>query len=566
MKERPAGMEPVEVAVTCKGPSRDGLDMVDADASVAPVDGGKSVRIPAFWAGKNVFKFRFAPPRPGAYRWEVKVIRGSAEGLDGQSGVVETGAEPSPLALVRKGRLSGSPDGRTLRHADGTPFLWLADTWWMAFTKRLAWPGEFARLTEDRVRKGFSVIQVVAGPLPDYHAPEQAFDSGQESDAGWPWEKDWVRINPAYFDRVDLGLRHLIENGLMPCIVGMWGYWGLTMGEERARRHWRYLIARYGAWPVTWCAAGEATMPAYHTGFAGDATAYARESEALKAFWSRLTVYIRETDPYRNLVTLHPRAPGGSRRELESGATVDVEMVQTTHMGYSGLHGHLEALDRSLRTEPRVPVFVAEANYEGIMGSSWQDIQRFLFWTALTMGCCGHTYGAQGLWGMHARNNPHRGCTGDWGRGCWEDAMHYAGSAQVGLGARFLSGYPWWRCRPLREPAADALNRPWTFGMGIPGELAIYYLPANTNDPRHLGMVGAGWMGNCLPVVIPEGRHYTAFFFDPIEGGRRPIGPIVPDADGNWTPPRKPSSEDWVLVLELTPDVSAKIRAGLAKA
>jgi hypothetical protein len=70
-------------------------------------------------------------------------------------------------------------------------------------------------------------------------------------------------------------------------------------------------------------------------------------------------------------------------------------------------------------------------------------------------------------------------------------------------------------------------------------------------------MVGAGWMGNCLPVVIPEGRHYTAFFFDPIEGGRRPIGPVVPDADGNWTPPRKPSSEDWVLVLELTPAVSA---------
>jgi hypothetical protein len=131
--------------------------------------------------------------------------------------------------------------------------------------------------------------------------------------------------------------------------------------------------------------------------------------------------------------------------------------------------------------------------------------------------------------------------------------MQYAGSTQVGIGARFLSGYPWWRCRPLREPAAEALSRPWTFGMGIPGELAIYYLPANTHDPRHLGMVDQGWMGNCMPVRIPEGSRYTAFFFDPIEGGRRPIGPVVPDANGNWTPPRKPSSEDWVLVLETTP-------------
>ena len=35
------------------------------------------------------------------------------------------------------------------------------------------------------------------------------------------------------------------------------------MGEEMMKAHWRYLIARYGAWPVVWCAAGEANLPWY---------------------------------------------------------------------------------------------------------------------------------------------------------------------------------------------------------------------------------------------------------------------------------------------------------------
>jgi len=29
------------------------------------------------------------------------------------------------------------------------------------------------------------------------------------------------------------------------------------------KRHWRYLVARWGAYPVVWCLAGEGTMPYY---------------------------------------------------------------------------------------------------------------------------------------------------------------------------------------------------------------------------------------------------------------------------------------------------------------
>lgn len=544
-----SGFDPVEIDLPCSGPDRDWFNGVEPDVVVTRAETGESLRLPAYWAGGAMFRFRFAPSHSGRYRWETVPLPGNPGALNDRKGHFDVPDQPSAVDLIRRGRLGVSPDGRTLRHADGTPFLWLADTWWMAFTKRLDWPAGFARLAADRAAKGFNVIQVVVGPLPDYDAPEQAFDPGQESEAGWSWEKEWTRINPAYFDRVDAGLRHLLAQGLMPCLVGMWGYWGLTLGEARTRRHWRYLIARYGAWPVVWCAAGEATMPAYKTVFLNDARAYEKESTELKNFWSGIVSYIGAADPYHNLLTLHPRAPGGSRENLGPGARVDMEMVQTTHMGFSGLPGHLECLARCLKTKPELPVFSSEANYEGIMGSSWQDIQRFLFWTAMTMGCCGHTYGAQGIWGMGTRENPYQGCTGNWGRGYWAEAMHYAGSAQVGLGARFLATLPWWRCRPIEEPVAVEKQRRSSFGMGIPGELAIYYLPANTYDACDLGMVDGGWMGHCLPVRIPAGARYSAFFFDPVEGGRRPIGPVRPNSDGFWTPPRKPSSEDWVLVL-----------------
>ena len=35
------------------------------------------------------------------------------------------------------------------------------------------------------------------------------------------------------------------------------------MGVDKMKKHWRNLVARYGAYPVVWCLAGEAAMPYY---------------------------------------------------------------------------------------------------------------------------------------------------------------------------------------------------------------------------------------------------------------------------------------------------------------
>ena len=87
---------------------------------------------------------------------------------------------------------------------------------------------ECYQLAADRKAKGFSVIQIVAGLYPDM----PAFDPRGASEAGFPWEQDYVRIRPEHFDRADARILHLVDQGFVPCIVGVWGYHLPWMGTE----------------------------------------------------------------------------------------------------------------------------------------------------------------------------------------------------------------------------------------------------------------------------------------------------------------------------------------------
>ncbi len=132
-------------------------------------------------------------------------------------------------------------------------------------------------MAEDRVKKGFSLIQIIAGLYPDM----PAFDPRGANEAGFPWEKDYAHIVPAYFDMADLKIDWLVRVGLVPCIVGCWGYFIPWMGVEKMKRHWRNIVARWGAYPVVWCLAGEATMAYYLSTTKEECHAHLQAREAL---------------------------------------------------------------------------------------------------------------------------------------------------------------------------------------------------------------------------------------------------------------------------------------------
>lgn len=273
---------------------------VELTVCFEPAGGGPVQRVPAFWAGGQTWKVRFASPRTGLYRFHSECSDPADGGLHGQTGELRVTAYTGHSPLYRHGPVQVAGDHRHFVHADGAPFFWLGDTWWMGLCQRLEWPKGFRALAADRLNKGFSVVQIVAGLYPDM----PAFDPRGENEAGFPWTAGFETINPAYFEAADRRIDYLVAVGLLPCIVGCWGYFLPWLGLDKMKRHWRYLVARYGAYPVTWCLAGEGTMP-YYLSEQPQADALAQ-----KQGWTEVARYLHAIDAFARPVTIHPSASG----------------------------------------------------------------------------------------------------------------------------------------------------------------------------------------------------------------------------------------------------------------
>ena len=334
----------------------------------------------------------------------------------------------------------------------------------MGLSHRLHFPDEFGRLAADRKAKGFTVVQIIAGLYPDMHP----FDPRGANEAGFPWEKEYTRIRPEYFDAADRKLRHLVDQGLSPCIVGMWGYFMPWMGVEKAEKHWRYLIARYGALPVTWCVAGEANLPWYLAkGFPYDDREVVHE-------WTKVIRYVRDTDPFHRPRTIHPTAINQytARHATDDPSLLDFDMLQTPPGERDAAFVTVKAVRDSYEAKPTMPVIDGEASYEQLLGRIPAEWVRAMFWIGMTGGAAGHTYGANGIWQVNRKGDPHGASPhgGNYGTMPWDESMNLPGSSQVAAGKRLLEGYPWHRFEPHPEWVAwddAASSKPPEMGRWI---------------------------------------------------------------------------------------------------
>ncbi len=512
-------------------PYADPFGAVELDALVSG-PGGQSWRLPAYWSGGGEWRVRFAPPAPGNYTVATECNDAANADLHGQTATLVARAYTGSNALLKHGALKVAATRRSLEHADGKPFFWLGDTWWMGFCRRLKWPEGFQSLTADRVSKGFSLVQIVAGLYPDM----PGFDPRGANEAGFPWEADYATLNPAYFDQADLRVSWLVRAGIVPCIVGSWGYYLPIMGIPKIKQHWRNMIARWGAFPVVWCLAGEAAMPYYLSeDKEGDIKTQVHG-------WIDVGRYVRQIDPYRRPLVLH------SAQEIcdlvQDEGLLDVNLIQPAHGGPETLVANVTQIQREYKHEPIMPALIDEVSYEGILHYSGAEVQRFTFWSAVLSGAAGHTYGANGLWQMNTREEPYgaspHGAT--WGHLPWDEAAKLPGSAHLALAKRLLERFEWWKFEPHQDwvdPAGAPEHIEWPFAAGIPGRVRVIY------------MYGPIWGNAGLTVQkIEPGAHYKAFFWDPTSGEEHPLGEITPRADGSWVMPNQPELKDWVLVLE----------------
>jgi hypothetical protein len=500
---------------------------VEVDVVVEQPDGAEQ-RVPAFWAGDRTWTVRYSSAKPGRHKYRTVCSDETEGALHGQEGELQVSPYEGDNPLLRHGPLRVSAHRRYLEHLDGTPFLWLGDTWWMGLCRRLRWPHEFRRLMADRVAKGFSVIQIVAGLYPDM--PWR--DERGANEAGFPWSEDFSRLNPDYFDQADLKIGALVEAGLVPCLVGCWGYFLPWMGVSRMKQHWRNLIARYGAYPVVWCLAGEGVMPYYLT------TDREGDMAQQKAGWTELAAYVRQVDPYRRPITIHPTSKG--RDQVDDPALLDFDMLQTGHGDRASVPSTVTLVTEAYAREPRMPVVNGEVCYEGIIESCREEIERFMFWSCMLSGACGHTYGANGIWQVNEPGKPFGPSPhgSSWGDRAWTEAYQLPGSREVALGKGLLARYPWWRLEPHPEwvePHWTSENYWGAYAAGIPGELRIVYMP--THNP---------------PVItqLEAGVSYRAFYFEPSSGSQIALGVVEADAEGKWQTPKPPVFRDWVVVVE----------------
>jgi hypothetical protein len=520
----------VELTFTSAKAYSDPFNEVDLAAVFRPPGGGQ-MRVPAFWAGGAVWKVRYASPVLGVHAFRTDCSDRSNPKLHGAAGEVEVVAYRGDNPLYRHGPVRVGADHRHFEHADSTPFFWLGDTWWMGLCRRLRWPDDVKALAADRRQKGFNVIQIVAGLYPDM----PAFDPRGANEAGFPWENDYSRIRPEYFDRADLRIQYLAQEGFAPCIVGAWGYHLPWLGVERMKKHWRYLVARYGALPAVWCAAGETTMPYY---LAKDKP---RDEKLQKEGWTEVCRYIRQVDPFRRPLTLHPAWRVSSRGSVTDPGVVDFELLQTGHGMREVILPTAAQIRAARQAPPPVPVIDGEPSYENLNGQVPADVCRTLFWVCMTGGAAGHTYGANGVWQVNRPQEPYGPSPGghNWGTIPWTDAMRLPGSTQVALGKRLLAQYEWWRFEPHPEwvewPAAGPPGGETPSAAGIPAKVRIVYVPRP---------------GQVVVRQLEPNVEYRAWRFDPLSGERTDLGPAAPTPGASWSCPPPAGDHDWVLILE----------------
>lgn len=125
----------------------------------------------------------------------------------------------------------------------------------------------------------------------------------------------------------------------------------------------------------------------------------------------------------------------------------------------------------------------SEVCYEGICGSSYSDVQRYAFLSCVFLGCCGHTYGANGIWQLNDKNCPYGVSPhgAQWGTTSWQEAYRLPGSQQLGYLKQYLTRFQWWRFEQhpewVENPCSgEALDG--NFAMGIPGEVRLFFKAA----------------------------------------------------------------------------------------
>ncbi len=569
--------EKVEVTLTAEGAYANPYTEVDVWVDLSGP--GFARRVYGFWDGGNTFRVRMLARAPGEWSW-VSGSNRADRGLAGQRGSFCAAAwSEAELAenATRRGFLRPTANGHALEWADGMPCFLLGDTWWATPTFRFRWYDDdlqrpigpemgFKDMVRYRRAQGYNCIAMLAAlpnwandGLPTTIRMDDA--EGTAIRSAWPqagtqsakdmhneggraflfpgrvpgYEQvfpDVERINPAYFQHMDLKVDYLNAQGMVPFI-------------EVARRDVSQAWKRFYPWPDSYARYIQYVWTRYQAHNAilspihfdsGHLSIPSRDyNEPANTVWRK------GIPPFGTLCSCN--ASGSSLINFgDAGDAPWLTLHQIGNRRHHNSHWLLTEIYHEAR--PARPALNGEPYYPGFPpgqavptdGPEARLHNRSgMYGSLLSGGFAGHIYGCAGLWsGSVEPEAAHR---------IWE-ALGFRSGAEMSYLPRFAlsEGTRYRELVPdaeLVEPSRTqeiSGNRGWAYCARTPDRgLFMLYFEAGCAPVR---LRGAAYRGP-----------YRAQWFDPREGTWSEAGTLVADDLCEVALPGLPSGEDWGLKL-----------------
>jgi len=479
---------------------------------------GNSTVCDAFWDGDNTWRVRFSPLFPGEFSFRVSCSDPTND-LHNRAGVVNVPTYDGDNPLYKHGPLKVSDNGRYLVHEDGTPFFWLADTAWNGVLK--AQPTDWERYLALRRSQGFTAVQCVLTHWRAFQqdsAGEQAFFGTSD-----------IRINPAFFRRLDTKVAAISRHGLVPALVVLWACTpkdpGYYLPQADAALLARYIVARYGQYRPVWL-------------FGGDGAYLGEKAER----WRELARSVLRSG--HALTTMHPAG-------MQWVADRFAGESWYGFVGYQSGHGDLADTLRWIsagppaqawrRVPPRPiinlePCYEEHLSYRSKQRFTAADIRKALYLSLLTTPTAGVTYGHHGIWSWASQreiptDHPNSGEAPP-----WYEAVESPGAESVQHLAGFFRGLPWWKL----QPGGDR------FVLNADTDDMLRFV-AVSHTPDEPGLVAYFSQGGSVRLQTGDLMSLPVRWYDPRQGVWHHRGHI----DSVTREFRAPDDQDWLLVIGL---------------
>jgi hypothetical protein len=246
---------------------------------------GQRIVMDGFWDGGSTWNVRMAPTEVGTWAYTTS---SADSGLNGRTGRFAC------IPSASKGFIRVDPDHpHHFRWEDGTPFYWVADG---TFIAHFSGPpaqgprvddGSFRSQRSIRVNQGFTATH-----WGFYGFGKPSFrNRNQQNEGGPPFiDYDPDRLNPFYHQYGDHRVKILHDLGVNSQFQLGWPDQSiLRIGHTRLKRYWRYLIARYAAYNISYNLFGEVQE-------------FGSSYLSLAIDYAELT---RRWDPYQHLLSTH---------------------------------------------------------------------------------------------------------------------------------------------------------------------------------------------------------------------------------------------------------------------